>query len=117
MTRAEATLWKYVLSDRKLQGYQIRRQRPIMNFIVDFMCKDLTSVIEVDGHTHTYEKVAASDKIRQEKIEEAGFEVIRFEDDEVLNHLNKVKEYLELWIKNNKNPPPKSPASGGDKYF
>ena len=88
-----------------------------MNFIVDFMCKDLMLVIEVDGHTHTYEKVTASDKIGQEKIEEAGFEVIRFEDDEVLNHLNKVKEYLELWIKNNKNPPPKSPASGGDKYF
>src|SRR5436190_23957983 len=41
MTKAEACLWKYVLRASKMKGYGFRRQRPIMNYIADFMSKDL----------------------------------------------------------------------------
>jgi len=30
-------------------GYQFRRQRPVINFIADFMCKELMLVIEVES--------------------------------------------------------------------
>ena len=41
MTKAEACLWKYVLGSRQMKGYQFRRQRPVLNYIADFMCKEL----------------------------------------------------------------------------
>ena len=52
MTKAEACLWKYVLKARQLKGFQFRRQRPVLNYIADFMCKELMLIIEVDGITH-----------------------------------------------------------------
>ena len=56
-TKAEACLWKYVLRAGKMQGFQFRRQRPVMNYIADFMCKELMLVIEVDGIIHTYSEI------------------------------------------------------------
>ena len=47
MTKAEACLWKYVLRARLLEGHQFRRQRPIDNYIVDFVCLKLKLIIEV----------------------------------------------------------------------
>ena len=52
MTKAEACLWKYALRAGQMKGYQFRRQRPVLNYIADFMCKELRLVIEVDGITH-----------------------------------------------------------------
>lgn len=50
-TKAEAYLWKYALSKKKT-GYTFKRQRPVLNFIADFMCQDLKLIIEVDGSSH-----------------------------------------------------------------
>jgi very-short-patch-repair endonuclease len=46
MTKAEACLWKYVLSKRQMLRYQFRRQRPVLNSIADFMCKELMLIID-----------------------------------------------------------------------
>jgi very-short-patch-repair endonuclease len=98
MTKAEACLWKYVLRARLMKGYQFRRQRPVLNFIADFMCKELNLIIEVDGISHDHAEVVIHDEIRQKKLEQAGFTVLRFEDEEVLHHINLVKEKIEDWI-------------------
>ncbi|MGW8121036.1 endonuclease domain-containing protein [Roseivirga echinicomitans] len=90
MTKAEASLWKYVLSKRQIHGQQFRRQRPIDNYIVDFVCLPLKLIIEVDGITHTHEEVAENDKIRQLRLESFGFKVIRFTDEEVLTSISSV---------------------------
>ncbi|WP_420385705.1 endonuclease domain-containing protein [Roseivirga sp.] len=95
MTKAEACLWKYVLKGRRLKGYQFRRQRPIDQYIADFVCLPLNLIIEVDGITHTYGEVANNDEIRQAKLESLGFRVIRFEDDEVLTQINRVREVIQ----------------------
>jgi len=94
MTKAEACLWKYVLKGRVLKGYQFRRQRPIDQYIADFVCLPLKLIIEVDGITHTYGEVANNDEVRQAKLESLGFKVIRFEDDEVLTQINRVRESI-----------------------
>lgn len=39
MTKAEACIWKYLLSRKQMMGYQFRRQRPILNYIADFYVK------------------------------------------------------------------------------
>ncbi len=90
MTKAEASLWKYILSKRQVYGQQFRRQRPIDNYIVDFVCLPLNLIIEVDGITHTYEEVTGNDKIRQLKLESLGFKIIRFTDEEVLTSISSV---------------------------
>ena len=46
MTKAEACLWKYVLQGRRLQGFQFRRQKPVLDYIADFMCKELMLIVE-----------------------------------------------------------------------
>lgn len=98
MTKAEACLWKYVLRARGLKGYQFRRQRPVLNYIADFMCKELMLIIEVDGVTHLDEKVIANDRIRQQQLENSGFTILHFTDGEVLRHIESVRMYLEDWI-------------------
>ncbi|MNK38466.1 hypothetical protein D3C87_570570 [compost metagenome] len=100
MTKAEACMWKFVLGARQMQGYQFRRQRPVLNYIADFLCKDLMLIIEVDGLTHDWEQVAKNDAVRQARLEEIGFEVLRFSDDEVLNDIENVIRTIENYIEN-----------------
>jgi very-short-patch-repair endonuclease len=114
MTKAEACLWKYALRARQIKGYGFRRQRPVMNFIVDFICLELKLVIEVDGYTHALEETMRKDWIKQSKLEDAGYHVLRFSDNEVLKDMNNVIRRIEAYVEDleNLNPPP-APASGG----
>jgi len=109
MTKAEACLWKYVLKASQMKGYPFRRQRPVLNYIADFMCKELKLIIEVDGITHHDENIIKNDKRRQKKLEQAGFTVMRFDDKDVLTSINWVTEEIENWIEQLRhlNPPPK----------
>ena len=100
MTKAEACLWKYVLKARQLKGFQFRRQRPVLNYIADFMCKELMLIIDVDGITHHDEEVIKKDEFRQRALEVQGFTVLRFSDEEILNRIDAVCHYLEYWIEN-----------------
>jgi very-short-patch-repair endonuclease len=98
MTKAEACLWKYVLRAGMMKGYTFNRQRPVLNFIADFMCKELKLVIEVDGYTHLDEKVQQKDKRKDQALQEAGFTVLRFTDDQVLQQIESVCSTIEAWI-------------------
>ena len=97
MTKAEACLWKYVLRAKQM-GYTFNRQRPVLNYIADFMCKELKLIIEVDGYTHLLDDVIKNDIIRQQRLENAGFKVIRFKDEEVLKEINSVSKVILLTI-------------------
>ena len=94
MTKAEACLWKYVLSAKKMKGYTFNRQRPIVNYIADFFCKELNLIIEVDGETHFDEKVYKKDVMRQKNLERFGYKVVRFYDEEVLRKISNVSEII-----------------------
>ncbi len=114
MTKAEACLWKYALKSKQLHGYQFRRQRPVSKYIADFMCKELMLIIEVDGITHTFEEALEKDTQREKALNELGFTVMRFIDNEILTQIQEVKRILSEWIIANKDKfPPPAPASGG----
>jgi len=98
MTKAEACLWKYILKAKQLCGYQFRRQRSVLNYIADFVCLELMLIIEVDGLAHHWEETIFKDKRKQADLEAAGFTVLRFTDDEVLNNIRIVHDCLENWI-------------------
>ncbi|MBN2613133.1 MAG: DUF559 domain-containing protein [Bacteroidales bacterium] len=112
--KGEACLWKYVLRSHMMLGYQFRRQRPVLNYLADFMCKELKLIIEVDGGSHNDDEIYRNDLKRQGELEKAGFTVLRFSDEEVLKNINNVTRTLEGWIEEfrKKNPPP-APSSGG----
>ena len=102
-TLSEAIVWKELLRSRNLKGYQFFRQKPIDSFIVDFFCKELKLVIELDGISHYHN--TESDRIRQRKHECLGYNVLRFDDIEVTD-LQTVKSILEMWVEDyeSKNP-------------
>jgi very-short-patch-repair endonuclease len=94
MTKAEVCLWKYALRAKQMSGYTFNRQRPVLHYIADFMCKDLKLIIEVDGITHTWPTVIEKDIKRQRELEQAGFTVLRFRDEEVLNQMQSVRRVI-----------------------
>src|SRR5215204_4563197 len=69
-----------------------------LKYIADFICLELMLVIEVDGITHHWEETILKDKKKQADLEAAGFTVLRFTDDEVLNNIKIVHDYLVNWI-------------------
>ncbi len=105
MTKAEACLWKYSLRKRQMEGYQFLRQRPVLNYIADFMCKELMLIIEVDGLTHQWEEVALNDFKREQDLKGIGFTVLRFDDNDVLNHIAdvsyRIRDYITDFKKKN----------------
>jgi very-short-patch-repair endonuclease len=98
MTKAEACLWKYALRAGKMKGYTFRRQRPILNFIVDFVCMPLKLVIEIDGYSHFLDDVLMKDRIKDETLKEAGYEIVRFTDKQVLTDITNVISEIERTI-------------------
>ncbi len=115
MTKAEACLWKYALRARQMKGYQFRRQRPVLNYIADFMCKELKLVIEVDGITHHWAETIIRDNKKTEELQKAGFKVVRFTDDEVLNDMQGVIRGIEDIIEGMEDHPLKPPPAGDKK--
>lgn len=97
-TKSEACMWKYALRAGRFANYDFKRQRPVLNYIADFMCTELMLIIEVDGITHTNEKEILDDEKRDKDLEEIGFTVLRFSSWEVLNRIHQVKEKLYQWL-------------------
>ncbi|MFA5296876.1 MAG: vitamin B12 dependent-methionine synthase activation domain-containing protein [Lutibacter sp.] len=97
-TEAEKLLWDG-LSGKKLEGYKIRRQHIIGNYIADFICLKSNLIIEIDGSIHQLPENRVSDKERTKWLEEEGYRVIRFTNKEVLSNLdlvlNRIKKELE----------------------
>ena len=111
LTKGEACLWKYALKSRNMKGYQFRRQRPVLDYIADFMCKELKLIIEADGQTHQNEEKMIADKERTQTLQQAGFTVIRFTDEEIITDMkNVIKRIEEKMIEIEQNPPSVSPS-------
>ncbi|MES2703217.1 MAG: DUF559 domain-containing protein [Bacteroidota bacterium] len=122
-TQAETVLWNS-LRGKKLEGYKFRRQHIISRYIADFICLSKQLIVEVDGSIHQLPENQESDKIRTDNLNEIGFEVLRFTNDEVLaDHdavLNKIENKLKslpdkpLWFQDGTDNEGKaSPLGGG----
>lgn len=101
-TDAERKLW-VLLRSRHFIGFKFRRQRAIGPYIVDFICFETKLVIELDGGQHSDKR--NYDEKRTAYLEEHGFQVIRFWDNEVLKNMEGVLQEIEKCL----NGPP-SPA-------
>ena len=88
-TTAEQVLWQ-ALRNRRLNGLKFRRQHPIpaTAYVADFLCYEAHLVLELDGEIHQYQ--LEDDLIRQQNIEERGFHILRFTNDQVFGQLENV---------------------------
>lgn len=93
-TLSEILLWNE-LKAGKMKGYKFNRQKPLLNYIVDFYCKPLNLVIEVDGVSHDNEVSVEKDLVRQRKLEELGLSFLRFDDLDVKKNIVSVLRTIE----------------------
>jgi very-short-patch-repair endonuclease len=89
-TDAELRLW-YHVRRRNLLGCKFRRQHPWEDYVLDFVCIERRVVIEVDGGQHAG---SARDAQRDQRLQDAGFIVLRFWNDEVLTRTEDVLERI-----------------------
>ncbi|HBO84976.1 MAG: DNA methylase [Deltaproteobacteria bacterium GWC2_42_11] len=97
-TFSEVLLWNQ-LKNKRIMGYDFHRQKPILNYILDFFCHELELAIEIDGCSHDFEEAYKKDKSRQEEIERLGIVFLRFDDLQVKKNMAGVLQTIEGWIK------------------
>lgn len=97
MTFGEILLWNELKED-KLWGFDFDRQRCIDNYIVDFYCKQLKLVIEVDGMYHDHEEMLLKDEERQSKLESFGIRFLRFTESEMKYDMPNVVRAIEATV-------------------
>jgi len=105
MTDAERALWKR-LRCCQISGCKFRRQHPFGDFILDLVCLEAMLVIEVDGGQHNG---SVQDLVRDQVLESAGFRVMRFWNNQVLNEIDSVVE--AIWLELGRLPSPPSQPS------
>ena len=104
MTEAESVLWSSIKGNAL--GHKFLRQHIIGDYIVDFFCRDCQLVIEVDGGYHSERTQQEDDAVRQQCLEEMGYKVIRFTNEEVLFNLDKTINTIMFNLQGSV-PPPK----------
>ncbi len=95
-TLAEEVLWDQ-LRGSKL-GITFLRQHIIGECIVDFVSREGGLIIEVDGGYHAEPRQQVEDAQREEYLEEKGYHIIRFSNEDVLYHIESVIEQIEQYF-------------------
>lgn len=108
-TNEEQKIWQ-VLRASRLMNFKFRRQVPIDDFIVDFVCFEQKIIIEIDGGQHLDNR---KDLVRDAKLKAQGYRVLRFWNNEVTKNFDGVMEIIlqQLQIKT----PLPSPLPQGER--
>jgi very-short-patch-repair endonuclease len=93
MTEAELKLWSRIRR-KQIHGVQFYRQKPLLDYIVDFYAPAARLVIEVDGGQHFDPKHQHRDVLRDQRLEKLGILVLRFDNIQVLTELDTVVEHI-----------------------
>ncbi len=108
MTDAERLLWRH-LRLKQMGGWKFRRQHPVGNYVLDFVCIEKGSAVEVDGGQHAEHHDA--DEARSRWLKQQGITVLRFWNHEVLQDIESVKSVI--WSALQGTPPSRpSPCQG-----
>ena len=88
-TIQERRLWN-LLKNRQFHNLKFKRQQPIGDYIVDFICKEAKIIIEIDGGQHNEPENIEYDKTRTEYLNTLGYKVIRFWNNEIYENIEGV---------------------------
>ena len=107
LTPAESILWRH-LANRQPVGAKFRRQHPIGPYIVDFACLEHGLVVEVDGGQHNRTARTKADDIRTAWLEQNGFTVLRFWNNDVTGNIEGVLHMITASLREIGAPSPQS---------
>ena len=110
-TPHETMLWLQLKGSR-LAGLKFSRQMPIAGYRVDFVCRSQKLVIELDGSQHA--EAMEYDTNRTHAIEQAGYRVIRFWNNDLTSNMDGVLEtILAAATHTGRGPTPQPPPASG----
>lgn len=92
-TPMEIKIWNRLRS-RRFMGLKFRRQCPLGLYIVDFVCIEKMLIIEIDGGQHNEEKQHEYDKRRTKFLNDLGYTVLRFWNNEILLQFDAVMDQI-----------------------
>lgn len=81
-----------------MHDYDFHRQKPLLNYIVDFYCYELDLVIEIDGQYHNWEEKYQADLLREKELGEYSLTILRFTEREVRKDMANVLRAIENHI-------------------
>jgi very-short-patch-repair endonuclease len=90
MTPAERILWQILRAGRV--GIKFQRQVVLAPYIADFASRSQRLVVEIDGETHVGRE--AYDEARTAALEERGYRVLRFTNEDVMTNAEGVAEAI-----------------------
>src|SRR5205085_1591279 len=91
-TDAATVLWNRI-RNRQIEGHKFVRQEPIAGYVCDFVCRERRLVIEVDGGQHSE---SAADVVRDRRLSEEGYRVLRFWNNDVLGNIEGVLAKIQI---------------------
>lgn len=95
-TKAEVLLWNYLIGNKI--GVHFRRQYPIFGYIPDFVCLSHKLIIEIDGGYHLEGEQPEKDEERTHWLNQEGYIVLRFTNEEVLHDIDEVLEEISTTL-------------------
>ncbi len=111
LTDAEKCLWQK-LNRRQIGSVKFRRQQPIGEYIVDFVCLERQLIVELDGGQHAEQ--IAYDEARTAWLQSKGYRVLRFWNNDVLANTDGVVQTIFDALGEEGCPPiPTFPLKGG----
>src|ERR1700742_2148863 len=107
MTPQEVKLWVHLRSWRS-RGFHFRLHAPKGRHIVDFACLKHRLIIELNGGQHNMDGHARRDLVRDRRLNDSGFRVLRFWNSDVDGNLEGVLTAIDDSLRA---PPPGGPAA------
>jgi very-short-patch-repair endonuclease len=89
----ERKLWYYLRGNRFLD-LKFKGQVPMGGYVVDFCCQSKKLVIELDGGHHTESNISYKDLEKQKFLEQLGYKVLRFWNNELDFNIEGVLERI-----------------------
>ena len=96
-TLAEQYLWEHLR--KGAMGVDFMRQHIVGDYIADFASRHGGLIIEVDGGYHAERQQQENDERREHDLEQMGFHVMRFTNEEVLYDIDNVLQQIEDYFK------------------
>lgn len=88
----ERKLWRVLSEQSAVRGLKFRRQQPLHPYIVDFACMAAKVLVEIDGDSH--EGRQGYDRVRDAKLKENGYKILRFSNQDVVENVFGVVETI-----------------------
>ncbi len=109
-TDAERKMW-FILRDLEWPKAHFRRQVKIGNYFADFLSHNFKLIIEVDGSQHFEPEGLVRDEMRTAYLNREGFQVLRFDNHDVLTNASGVADKL-IDVLSGLTPTPSPPHKG-----